>query len=83
VLRKPNILSFSTKLNFPAYIGRANEELSNVGDLVVPQGTNIGWVFNAQTPTTSCNCASAMKPNAESQTFRRRTVPVQPPRPER
>jgi hypothetical protein len=48
VLRKPNILSFSTKLNFPAYIGRATEELSNVGDLVVPQGTNIGWVFNAQ-----------------------------------
>lgn len=48
VLRKPNILSFNTKLNFPAYIGRANEELSNVGDLVVPQGTQIGWVFNAQ-----------------------------------
>ncbi|MCW5922368.1 MAG: DUF4175 domain-containing protein [Saprospiraceae bacterium] len=48
VLKKPNILSFSTKLNFPDYIGRATEELSNVGDLVVPQGTNIGWVFNAQ-----------------------------------
>ncbi|MBL7826726.1 MAG: DUF4175 domain-containing protein [Saprospiraceae bacterium] len=48
VLRKPNILSFSTKLNFPAYIGRASEELSNVGDLVIPAGTNIGWVFNAQ-----------------------------------
>lgn len=48
VLRKPNILSFNTKLNFPAYIGRANEELSNVGDLVVPQGTDIGWGFNAQ-----------------------------------
>ncbi|MDO8970691.1 MAG: DUF4175 domain-containing protein, partial [Saprospiraceae bacterium] len=48
VLRKPNILSFNTKLNFPAYIGRATEEFSNVGDLVVPQGTDIGWVFNAQ-----------------------------------
>lgn len=48
VLRKPNILSFSTKLNFPAYIGRATEEFSNVGDLVVPQGTDISWVFNAQ-----------------------------------
>ncbi|MCC6280683.1 MAG: DUF4175 domain-containing protein [Saprospiraceae bacterium] len=48
VLRKPNILSFNTKLNFPAYIGRNSEELSNIGDLVVPQGTNIGWVFNAQ-----------------------------------
>lgn len=48
VLRKPNILSFTAKLNFPGYIGRASEELSNVGDLVVPAGTNIGWVFNAQ-----------------------------------
>jgi hypothetical protein len=48
VLRKPNILSFNTKLTFPAYIGRASEELSNIGDLVVPQGTEIGWVFNAQ-----------------------------------
>ncbi|HMX38887.1 MAG TPA: DUF4175 domain-containing protein [Saprospiraceae bacterium] len=48
VLRKPNILSFTTKLNFPDYVGRANENLSNVGDLVVPQGTQIGWVFNAQ-----------------------------------
>ncbi|MCC7244176.1 MAG: DUF4175 domain-containing protein, partial [Saprospiraceae bacterium] len=48
VLRKPNIMSFTTQLNFPGYIGRSNEELSNVGDLVVPQGTNIGWVFNAQ-----------------------------------
>ncbi len=48
VLRKPTILSFSTKLNFPEYLGRASEELSNVGDLQVPQGTNIGWVFNVQ-----------------------------------
>ena len=48
VLRKPNILSFSTKLNFPDYLGRASEELENVGDLVIPQGTTVGWVFNAQ-----------------------------------
>ena len=48
VLRKPNILSFNVKLQFPAYIGRANEELANIGDLVVPQGTQINWSFNAQ-----------------------------------
>ncbi|MCC7504069.1 MAG: DUF4175 domain-containing protein [Saprospiraceae bacterium] len=48
VLRKPNILSFNVKLNYPSYLGRPNEELSNVGDLVIPQGTNIGWVFNVQ-----------------------------------
>ncbi len=48
VVRRPNILSFTTKLNFPEYIGRKAEELANVGDLVLPQGTNINWVFNAQ-----------------------------------
>jgi hypothetical protein len=68
VLRKPNILSFSTKLNFPAYVGRASEELSNVGDLVVPQGTNIGWVFNAQN-TDNLALQFAGTPNAEAKRF--------------
>jgi hypothetical protein len=48
VLRKPSILSFDVKLDFPSYIGRPSEKMANVGDLVIPQGTNIGWVFNAQ-----------------------------------
>ncbi len=48
VVKKPNILSFSTKLDFPEYVGRPDESLSNVGDLVIPQGTSIGWVFNVQ-----------------------------------
>ncbi|MFN5364192.1 MAG: DUF4175 family protein [Bacteroidota bacterium] len=48
VLRKPNILSFATKLGYPAYTGRQSEELSNIGDLVVPAGTSIAWSFNAQ-----------------------------------
>jgi len=68
VLKKPNILSFSTKLNFPAYIGRASEELSNVGDLVVPQGTNIGWVFNAQ-HTDQLALRFGNDPNAEAKRF--------------
>ena len=48
VLRKPSIASFDVKLDFPEYIGRPDEQLANVGDLVVPQGTNLNWVFNAQ-----------------------------------
>ncbi|MCC6459024.1 MAG: DUF4175 domain-containing protein [Saprospiraceae bacterium] len=48
VVRRPNILSFNVKLKFPDYVGRAAEELANVGDLVLPQGTQINWVFNAQ-----------------------------------
>ncbi|MEM6317426.1 MAG: DUF4175 family protein [Bacteroidota bacterium] len=48
VLAKPNILGFDVKLDYPAYTQRTDEELANIGDLVVPQGTNIDWVFNAQ-----------------------------------
>lgn len=47
VLRKPNIQRFEVKLDYPAYIGRKDESLDNIGDLVVPVGTQIDWVFNA------------------------------------
>lgn len=47
VLEKPNILDFNVKLDYPAYIGRKDEDMSNVGDLVVPAGTNIEWLFQA------------------------------------
>lgn len=48
VIKKPGILSFDVRLNYPSYIGRTNENLPNVGDLVVPQGTNISWAFEVQ-----------------------------------
>jgi hypothetical protein len=48
VARRPNITAFRVKVQFPAYIGRAAEELVNVGDLVVPQGTHINWFFSTQ-----------------------------------
>lgn len=47
VLKKPNIASFEVKLSYPAYLGRTNETLENIGDLTVPVGTKINWVFNA------------------------------------
>lgn len=48
VLKKPNILGFDVKLDYPAYVGRNDEQLSSVGDLVVPAGTRIDWIFNAE-----------------------------------
>ena len=48
VLKKPVIQSFVVKLNFPSYIGRSTEEMENVGDLVLPQGTKVRWTFDAQ-----------------------------------
>ena len=46
VLKRPNLLSFETRLDYPSYTRRQDEALTNVGDLVVPMGTNISWSFN-------------------------------------
>jgi uncharacterized protein DUF4175 len=46
VLKKPNLLSFEVKLDYPGYTKRRDETLTNIGDLVVPAGTRIVWDFN-------------------------------------
>ncbi|MBI5914651.1 MAG: DUF4175 domain-containing protein [Bacteroidetes bacterium] len=48
VLEKPNIVGFEVKLDYPAYTGRKDEALKSTGDLVIPAGTNIDWIFNSQ-----------------------------------
>jgi len=48
VLKKPNIVGFDVNLNYPNYTGRNDEGLKSIGDLVVPMGTSIDWVFNSQ-----------------------------------
>ena len=48
ILKKPNILGFDVSLDFPAYTQRKDEKIANIGDIVVPTGTNIDWIFNAQ-----------------------------------
>jgi hypothetical protein len=48
VLKKPNILGFEVKLDYPKYTQRRDEDLASIGDLVVPIGTNIDWVFNSE-----------------------------------
>lgn len=45
VLLKPSVTSFSVALDYPAYVGRPDEVLANIGDLVVPQGTRLSWAF--------------------------------------
>jgi hypothetical protein len=47
VSERPNLLSFDVKLNYPAYLGKPAESLSNVGNLTVPEGTTVTWDFNA------------------------------------
>lgn len=47
VLRKPNLASFEVQLNYPDYTGKKDEQLENTGDLIIPEGTQVNWVFKA------------------------------------
>jgi septal ring factor EnvC (AmiA/AmiB activator) len=42
---RPNLLSFSVKLKYPSYLNKTNEEFDNVGNLIIPEGTQVEWKF--------------------------------------
>ncbi len=48
VLKKPNIVGFDIKLDYPSYTGRKDEMIANIGDIVVPVGTKMRWNFTSQ-----------------------------------
>lgn len=45
ILPRPIILSFDVLAEYPAYLGRSTETISNTGDLTVPAGTRLTWKF--------------------------------------
>ncbi len=48
VLPKPMIVNFDVHLDYPAYTGKKNETVKNIGDLTVPVGTKASWELSAQ-----------------------------------
>lgn len=48
VLPKPSLLQFNLQLVYPAYLNKANESIANTGDLQIPQGTKVSWIFNTK-----------------------------------
>lgn len=48
VLPKPSLKQFNLQLIYPAYLKKPNETIENTGDVQVPQGTKVTWVFNTQ-----------------------------------
>ena len=46
VIPSPRLLDFGITLNFPSYLNRAQENVQNTGDIVVPEGTQVQWNFN-------------------------------------
>ncbi|MEO8793820.1 MAG: hypothetical protein ABI390_00065 [Daejeonella sp.] len=48
VKRRPEITNFDVKLNYPSYLGKKNETVSNNGDFVIPEGTRLTWVLKTE-----------------------------------
>lgn len=48
VVAKPVVAGFEVVCDYPAYTGKPDEVLKNMGDLVIPAGTKLSWKFNTQ-----------------------------------
>lgn len=48
VLPKPSLLNFDIRLTYPAYTGRKEEIKHNLGDLTLPLGTRVSWIFHTE-----------------------------------
>ena len=48
VLPKPLIVNFEVKLDYPSYTAKKDETLQNIGDLMVPEGTKVKWIFHTK-----------------------------------
>ncbi|RAK63236.1 DUF4175 family protein [Hymenobacter edaphi] len=46
VLERPNLRDFRVHAEYPSYLRRSAEDLSNDGNLTVPEGTRLTWRFN-------------------------------------
>ncbi len=47
VIPNPILIGFTVNINYPKYLAKPNEELTNTGDLILPEGTRLKW--NLQT----------------------------------
>ena len=54
VMPKPAVIDFQVTVSYPAYTRRQAETLSNVGDLTLPKGSHIEWLFRVQDADTLC-----------------------------
>ncbi len=48
VKRRPEITNFDVKLNYPSYLGKKNETISNNGDFIIPEGTRLTWILKTE-----------------------------------
>jgi hypothetical protein len=46
IVNRPELTRFNVELEYPRYLQRKNEKLTNAGNLDVPEGTNVRWRLN-------------------------------------
>jgi len=45
VLAAPILANFELNLDYPSYLGKDDETLKNIGEVLVPEGTKVNWDF--------------------------------------
>lgn len=45
---RPELLSATATLSYPGYLGKKNEVVANVGDMLLPEGTRVTWNFKTE-----------------------------------
>lgn len=48
VLPNPTLVNFKVHLTYPAYINKKSETVQNIGDLTLPAGTEVEWIFSTK-----------------------------------
>ncbi|WP_281616188.1 DUF4175 family protein [Flammeovirga sp. SubArs3] len=48
-LIRPSLSKFSVQVEYPSYTNKTNETLSNTGNLLLPEGSKITWLFDTKT----------------------------------
>jgi hypothetical protein len=51
LINRPEMTGLTLKLNFPKYLGRKSEVLSNAASIEVPEGTQVTWSINTSNAT--------------------------------
>lgn len=78
VAAKPVVQHFEISCDYPAYTGKTDETIKNMGDLVVPVGTKITWRFSAanteQLTIDFGDSATSVKQTGEQQFVHNKTM---------
>ncbi|PCJ65595.1 MAG: hypothetical protein COA58_09310 [Bacteroidetes bacterium] len=71
---KPSLIGYSATITYPRYLGIAPETIRNIGELSVPQGTQIQWNFDTKNVENILVAPDnlVLKPSSNKASFNRR-----------